>query len=167
MARFNELVPRSRMLQKFVLRPYNVRVALLPEEEQVVEFQLGSDLSPPVGAAGLEAAGGGGQHEGQESSTPNSTDSPAAAVSNGASSSPADPGLHEAAAAAAVTPLARHRKPATSKRRSHSSGGRRSGRNLSPLKSATGRGGSGSGGKPRRKPLSRLQAGGNSAAVPG
>lgn len=31
MERFNELVPRSRTLQRFVLRPHNVRVAVLEE----------------------------------------------------------------------------------------------------------------------------------------
>ena len=127
MERFNELVPRSRTLQQFVLRPHNVRVALREAAES-------SDRADNAGHG--SPSGSDGAHASLETMTPNSTDSHVAASSVGP---------HGGASS-----LPQQRKP--SRRRANGNGRRR---NLSPLK----------GGKPLRKPLSKLRGGNSTVSV--
>eukprot|EP01043_Picozoa_sp_COSAG02_P003363 COSAG02_NODE_82_length_39723_cov_247.146650_5_plen_172_part_00 len=123
MERFNELVPRSRTLQQFVLRPHNVRVALLEADATADPANNSGHGVPP----GSDEA-----HASLEATTPQSTDSTVAVNTVGPQGrAPSFP---------------QHRKPG--RRRANGTGRRR---NLSPLK----------GGKPLRKPLSKLR-GGNS-----
>lgn len=123
MERFNELVPRSRTLQQFVLRPHNVRVTLLGGDATDDRANNCGHGVPP----GSDEA-----HASREATTPKSTDSPVAVNAVGPHGR--------------VSTLPQHRP--LGRRRANSNGRRR---NLSPLK----------GGKPLRKPLSKLR-GGNS-----
>lgn len=68
MERFNELVPRSRTLQQFVLRPHNVRVALDKADESGDRPHSTGHGSPP----GIDGA-----HAGVEGMTSKTTDNPA------------------------------------------------------------------------------------------